>query len=103
MKQAKILIMTSRWEGLPMCALEAMALGVPIVSTPTDGLKEIVDDGKTGYLSDDDNILIERCADVLENNELYQNLHQATLEKAAQILDIKTYKEALDKVYQQTM
>ena len=25
MKQAKILIMTSRWEGLPMCALEAMA------------------------------------------------------------------------------
>lgn len=103
MKQAKILIMTSRWEGLPMCALEAMALGVPIVSTPTDGLKEIVDDGKTGYLSDDDDVLIERCTDVLENNELYQNLHHATLEKAAQILDIKTYKEALDKVYRQTM
>ena len=103
MKQAKILIMTSRWEGLPMCALEAMALGVPIVSTPTDGLKEIVDDGKTGYLSDDDDVLIDRCTDVLENNELYQNLHHATLEKAAQILDIKTYKEALDKVYRQTM
>ena len=103
MKQAKILIMTSRWEGLPMCALEAMALGVPIVSTPTDGLKEIVDDGKTGYLSDDDDVLIERCTDVLENKELYQNLHHATLEKAAQILDIKTYKEALDKVYRQTM
>lgn len=66
MKQAKILIMTSRWEGLPMCALEAMALGVPIVSTPTDGLKEIVDDGKTGYLSDDDDVLIEHCTDVLE-------------------------------------
>lgn len=103
MKQAKILIMASRWEGLPMCALEAMALGVPIVSTPTDGLKEIVDDGKTGYLSDYDDVLIERCTDVLENNELYQNLHHATLEKAAQILDIKTYKEALDKVYRQTM
>ena len=88
---------------LPMCALEAMALGVPIVSTPTDGLKEIVDDGKTGYLSDDDDVLIERCTDVLENKELYQNLHHATLEKAAQILDIKTYKEALDKVYRQTM
>lgn len=103
MKQAKILIMTSRWEGLPMCALEAMALGVPIVSTPTDGLKEIVDDGKTGYLSDDDDVLIEHCTSVLENNELYQNLHRATLEKATQILDIKTYKEALDKVYRQTM
>lgn len=58
---------------------------------------------KTGDLSDDDDVLIERCTDVLENNELYQNLHHAILEKAAQILDIKTYKEALDKVYRQTM
>lgn len=58
---------------------------------------------KTGYLNDDDDVLIERCTDVLENNELYQNLHHATLEKAAHILDIKTYKEALDKVYRQTM
>ena len=39
---AKLMIMTSRWEGTPMCALEAMALGVPIVSTPTDGLKDVV-------------------------------------------------------------
>lgn len=50
---------------------------------------------KTGDLSDDDDVLIEHCTDVLENNELCQNLHHATLEKAAQILDIKTYKEAL--------
>ena len=101
MKKAKILIMTSRWEGLPMCALEAMALGVPIVSTPTDGLKEIVEDGKTGYLSDKDDVLIAHCADILENEELYQKLHQNTLEKAAVILDIESYKEALDRVYRQ--
>lgn len=103
MKNAKILIMTSRWEGLPMCALEAMALGVPIVSTPTDGLREIVENGKTGYLSDEDSVLIDRCVDILENNELYQKLHQATLEKAAKILDVKSYKAALDQVYRQTM
>ena len=98
-KSAKIMIMTSRWEGLPMCALEAMALGVPIVSTPTDGLKEIVEDGKTGYLSDKDDVLIARCVDILKNEDLYQRLHQKTLEKAAVILDIKSYKSALDKVY----
>lgn len=98
-KSAKIMIMTSRWEGLPMCALEAMALGVPIVSTPTDGLKEIVEDGKTGYLSNKDDVLIARCVDILKNEDLYQRLHQKTLEKAAVILDIKSYKSALDKVY----
>ena len=95
------MIMTSRWEGLPMCALEAMALGVPIVSTPTDGLKEIVEDGKTGYLSDKDDVLIDRCLDILKNEKLYQRLHQKTLEKAAIILDIESYKEALDRVYRQ--
>ncbi len=84
-----------------MCALEAMALGVPIVSTPTDGLKEIVEDGSTGYLSNDDDVLIARCADILEDEELYERLHKKTLEKAAVILDIKSYKEALDRVYRQ--
>ena len=51
LSKAKLMIMTSLWEGLPMCALEAIALGVPIVSTPTDGLREIVVDGITGFLS----------------------------------------------------
>lgn len=101
MKSAKIMLMTSRWEGLPMCALEAMALGVPIVSTPTDGLKEVIDDGKTGFLSDEDEVIIDRCVDILGKDELYKKLHQATLNKADEILDISSYKESLDKVYRQ--
>lgn len=103
MKQAKILIMTSRWEGLPMCALEAMALGVPIVSTPTDGLKEIVEDGKTGYLSDDDSVLVDRCVDILNDQELHRRLQVETLKKAETILNIETYKAALDDVYRSVM
>lgn len=103
MKSAKIMLMTSRWEGLPMCALEAMALGVPIVSTPTDGLKEVIDDAKTGFLSDEDEVIIDRCVDILEKDELYKKLHQATLNKADEILDIKSYKESLDKVYRQIL
>ena len=39
---SKVMIMTSKYEGLPMTVLEAMALGVPLVSTPVDGLKDII-------------------------------------------------------------
>lgn len=46
LKNSQVMIMTSRWEGLGMCALEAMALGVPVVSTPTGGLCEIIEEGK---------------------------------------------------------
>lgn len=101
MQDAKILIMTSRFEGLPMCALEAMALGMPIVSTPTDGLREIVEDGVTGYLSDSDDVLIERCCDILNDEKIYNRLRQETLKKVKTILDRNAYKAALDRVYRQ--
>ena len=96
---AKLMIMTSRWEGTPMCVLEAMALGVPVVSTPTDGVKDVVEDGKTGYLSDNDEVLVQKCLKVLGDDELYQKLHQNSLKKATEILDSKTYKAEIDRVY----
>jgi glycosyltransferase involved in cell wall biosynthesis len=37
-------------EGVPNCLIEAMALGVPIVTTNNVGCRECVDDGTTGYL-----------------------------------------------------
>ena len=70
LKNARVMIMTSRWEGTPMCALEAMALGVPIVSTPTDGLCELVDDGVTGYLSDNDEIIVQNCLRIVNDAQL---------------------------------
>lgn len=60
---SKAMILTSRWEGTPMCALEAMALGTPVVSTPSDGMKDLLEDGVSGYLSEDDEVL---AADLLK-------------------------------------
>lgn len=71
---AKVMVMTSRFEGTPISALEAMALGVPIVSTPTDGLKDLIEDGITGYLSNDDRKLAEYCIRIINDSELHKEL-----------------------------
>jgi glycosyltransferase involved in cell wall biosynthesis len=47
-----VLLMTSRWEGLPILPLEAMELGVPVVATNVGGISEIIKDGENGVLID---------------------------------------------------
>lgn len=101
LERAKLMIMVSRWEGTPMCALEAMALGVPIVSTPTDGLKELTIDGVTGYLSDDDGVLSDRCVQVVKDSELRDRLSQETRIRALEIMNIDQYVEQIKEVYEQ--
>ena len=100
LKDAKVMVMTSRWEGTPMCALEAMALGVPIVTTPTDGLLAVVENEKTGFLSDDDDVLADSILKILEDRALYTKMSANSIKKAQEKMDTGTYKETILSFYQ---
>lgn len=99
LNKAKVMVMTSKWEGIPMSALEAMALGVPIVSTPTDGLTMLIENGKCGFLSNEDNILAGKIELLLSNEELHRTFSNEVLKRAKELNDMIHYREQLIDVY----
>jgi glycosyltransferase involved in cell wall biosynthesis len=55
MAAADVLVMTSRYEGLPYVVLEGQSLGLPVVAFDAGGIASVVDDGVTGFvLAQDD-------------------------------------------------
>ena len=52
LSRAQCFLLTSDYEGCPYTILEAMAAGVPVVTTRAGGLAEVVRDGETGLLAD---------------------------------------------------
>lgn len=57
LRECRALLMTHHWvEAFGNVAIEALACGVPVVSYTRGGSAEIVEDGKTGFLVEPDNI-----------------------------------------------
>jgi starch synthase (maltosyl-transferring) len=50
LKASDLLVLASRWEGMPNVVLEAMAAGLPVVATAVEGSTELVIPGRTGWL-----------------------------------------------------
>jgi glycosyltransferase involved in cell wall biosynthesis len=71
MRRACMFVLPTYSEGLPRVVLEAMAIGLPVVSSPIGGIPEIVKDGETGFLvpPGDEAMLAERLRWILRHSE----------------------------------
>ncbi len=47
---ADLFVLSTRWESLPICIIEAMRAGLPVIASDVGGINELVVDGKTGLL-----------------------------------------------------
>lgn len=96
---SKAMVLTSRWEGTPMCALEAMALGTPVVSTSSDGMRDITQDGVNGYLTDDDADMARKLLKIINEPEHRKMLSENTKKLFARINDADSYRKAIYDCY----
>ena len=96
---AKLMIMTSTWEGLPMCVLEAAALKVPIVSTPTDGVAELFSNAKGAFLSNSTDDLVSECVNLVHNPTLREEFSNQIYKTFKNHNDNKLFIKVVEQIY----
>ena len=74
-----IFLLSSLREGLPNSILEAMALGLPVVTTDVAGAKELVANGETGFVvpQKDPEKIAKAVLAILANKQIRRRMGQA--------------------------
>lgn len=80
-EKCSVYVLPSYREGTPRTVLEAMAMGRPVITTDTNGCRETVTDGKTGYLVPvgDAELLAQCMKAFLSNRDLAAQMGKESL------------------------
>lgn len=103
--ESSLLVLTSRYEGLPYVALEAMALCKPVVATDVDGPKDIVLHGETGFLVDldDDERMANYILQLLEDKRVRKKMGETARERVKALFNIEKNIKQVEIVYDSLM
>lgn len=96
-----VLVVASVSEGSSVVAMEAMALGKPVVATAVGGVPEVVSDGETGILVEpgDSGALARGIEELLASPERARDLGERGRRRAAAHFDVQHMLERTKMVY----
>jgi glycosyltransferase involved in cell wall biosynthesis len=98
---AVLYVLPSYNEGLPVSVLEAMAAGLPIVSTPVGGIPEAVTDGVEGYLVEPGNVqaLADRMDRLLGDQDLAMRMGESARRKVELVFSANAVVPQVEAMY----
>ena len=87
-------------DNLPTVIMEAMAAGLPVVSTPVAAVPEMVDDGVTGFLvpENDPAALAEKLGRLVDDPALARKMGAAGRKRCAELFALERTSSALARI-----
>ena len=95
-----IVMDNGRKDGIPVALMEAMALGVPVISTRVSGIPELVEHNVTGLLADErDPVgLADAIERILTDRELRDRLADAGRQRVVEQFDLSQTVDAMNRI-----
>lgn len=104
LEQLKLLVLPSYTEGLPNIALESMAFRTPVLATPVGAVPDILDDGKTGFIMDNNSheCVVTNIVRVLQYKDtemLTENAFNLIKSEYSYESTVKNWQKVLGEIY----
>ncbi len=92
-------------EGIPVALMEAMAAGLPIISTRHSGIPELVQDGISGFLVPERDVytLAEKLTYLIEHPKVWPKMGRAGRAYVEANYDINKLNDRLVEIYQELL
>lgn len=103
LRSADLFVLPSVNEGFGIAIVEAMCAGLPVISTTSGGIPEVIHHGRTGILvpPEDAESLVAAIAELANDPEQRKSLSQAARTEALRRFTPKRYCDELLQLYQQ--
>jgi len=100
--ETDIFVSTSRWEGLPLAILEAMAAAVPVVATAVPGIQEVLE-SEAGVLVplDDVEALEKALVRFIEAPKLREKIGKIGQKRVTDIYSLNSYVQRWQVLYEE--
>jgi glycosyltransferase involved in cell wall biosynthesis len=99
MARASVYVQVSRWEGMPMAVIQAMAAGLPCVVTDVVGNRDTVVDGETGFVVSGIDEIAAHVELLLREPALRHAMEGPARATAARRFGRQRFREALISLY----
>jgi glycosyltransferase involved in cell wall biosynthesis len=98
---SRLLLLPSYTEGIPNVILEAMAAGLPVITTPVGGIPSVFSEGVNGYFVNpgDSQSLASRIRSMFGNDAECESISRLTRQVAKERYDIETIGCQLERIY----